>query len=97
MQGIQLDNSSTENFSTTRVFSMRTLIKKIKPLVLMESEFEFRKKKSILKRFSLEISEHQDTDSREKNKDFLLGYSSTIALFSVEILMEETELVVAQN
>ena len=45
----------------------------------------------------LEVSDYQDTDPREKNNDILVEYSSTSAVFSIEILMEEIELVVAQN
>ena len=54
-----------------------------------------RKNKS--KMFSLEASDYQDTDAIEENHDFLVEYSSTSVVFSMEILMEEIELVVAQN
>ena len=35
--------------------------------------------------FSLEVSEYQDTYSREKNNEFLVEYSCTSAVFAVEI------------
>ena len=38
--------------------------------------------------FSLEVSDYQDTDAREKNNDFIVEYSSTSAVFPTEILME---------
>ena len=47
--------------------------------------------------FSLEFSDYQDSHAREKNNDFLVEYSSTSALGSMGILMEELELVVGQN
>ena len=42
--------------------------------------------KIINEMFSLENSNYQDTDAREKNNDFLVEYSSTCAAFLVEIL-----------
>ena len=33
--------------------------------------------------FSLEVSEYQDTYSREENNDFLVEYSCTSAVFAV--------------
>ena len=50
-----------------------------------------------IKMFSLEVLNYQDTDARGKNIDFLVDYSCTSAMFSIEFLMEEIELVVAQN
>ena len=47
--------------------------------------------------FSLEFSEYQDTYSREKNNEFLVEYSCTSAVSAVEIFLEKTELVVAEN
>ena len=38
-----------------------------------------------------------DSDAREKNNDFLVECSSTSTLFSVEILMQEIKLVVAEK
>ena len=46
--------------------------------------------------FSLEVSDYQDTDAREKNNGFSSEYLSTSAVFPFEIPMEEIELVVAQ-
>ena len=94
MQGTQIDDSPIEKSSTTRMFSMPTLIKKIKPVVLVKYEFAYREK---LKSGFLEFSDYQDTDSREKNNNFLVGYSCTSAVFSIEILMEEIELVLVDN
>ena len=47
--------------------------------------------------FSLEVSEYQDTDARGKRMMFSLEYSSTNAIFSIEMKMEEIELVGAQK
>ena len=47
--------------------------------------------------FSLEVSDYQDTDAREKNNDFLIDYLSISAVFSISILMEEIELLLAQK
>ena len=47
--------------------------------------------------FSLEVSDYRDTDAREKNNGFLSGYSTTWALFLIEILKEEIKLVVTPN
>ena len=47
--------------------------------------------------FSSEISEYQDTEAREKNNYALLEYWSTNVLFSIEIFMSETELVVTES
>ena len=38
-----------------------------------------------------------DSDAREKTNDFLIEYSSTSAVYSIEILMEESEIVKAEN
>ena len=46
---------------------------------------------------SVEVSDYQDTDARKKSIDVLVDYSSTSAVNSIEILIKETELVVAQN
>ena len=46
--------------------------------------------------FSLEVFDYQDTDVREKNNDSSIEYSSTSVLFSLDNLMEEIELLVAQ-
>ena len=53
--------------------------------------------KAKIKMFSVEFPEDQNEDPREKNNDFSLKYSSTSAVFSVEIFMEEIELMVADN
>ena len=60
--------------------------------ILVKYEFEYREK---LKRkmFSSEILDYQDTDARKKNSDFLVEYSSTSAVFS----MEEIELVASHK
>ena len=49
------------------------------------------------KMFSLEVFDYQDTDAREKNNDCSIDYSSTSVLFSIDILMEEIELLVTQK
>ena len=47
--------------------------------------------------FALEVSDYQDTDAREKNSEFSVKFSSASAVFLIEFLMEENELVVTQN
>ena len=47
--------------------------------------------------FSQEVSDYLDTDAREKHTKFLVENSSTTAHFWIEILMEEVEIVLAQN
>ena len=49
-----------------------------------------------IKSFILEFKDYQDSDSKEKNI-FFIEYSFTSAVFSIEILMGEIELVVAEN
>ena len=74
---------------------MPALFEEIKPVVLVKYEFEYRE---ILKfQVFLEISDYQDTDARKNNNDFLVEYSSISAVFSIELLMEEIDLAVAQN
>ena len=47
--------------------------------------------------FSLEVSNYRDTDARKKINDFLVKNSSASAVFWIVILIEEMQLVVAQN
>ena len=44
IQASQIDNSPIKNLFTTRIFSMPTLIAKIKPVVLVKYELEYREK-----------------------------------------------------
>ena len=86
MQGAQIDTSLIENFSTNRNFSIPTLIEEIKHVVSDEVWFWISSK---IKMFSSEFSD-QDIDAREKIIDFRNEYSSTGAVFSIEILVQET-------
>ena len=61
----------------------------------MKVEFEYGKKLKT-KCFFLEISVYQDADARGKKTNFLVGNSSSGAVFLIEILMEEIEMVVAE-
>ena len=54
------------------------------------------KAKIKIKIISLEVLDYQDTDASEKNKDSSIENPYTIVLFSLDILMEEIELLVAQ-
>ena len=47
--------------------------------------------------FSLEFSNYSVSDAREKNTDFLVEYSFTSAVLSIEILTEEIKLIVVEN
>ena len=67
MRGTQIDNFPIENISTAKNFSMPTLIEEMNTVLLVKYEFEYPVK---IKMFSLEVSEYQDTDGREKNNDF---------------------------
>ena len=75
---------------------MPTVIEKIKQVVLVNYDFEQNESFKI-KMFSSDVSDYQDTDAREKADVFVVENSSTAAVFLVEILMAEFELVVAQN
>ena len=44
MQGTRIDNCPIKNLSTTKKFSMPTLIGEMKPVVLVKHEFEYREK-----------------------------------------------------
>ena len=47
--------------------------------------------------FSLEVSDYQDSDEREKNDDIFVDYSSISAVCSIVILINEIELLVAET
>ena len=69
MQGTQIDNSAIDKSSKTRRFYMPTLMEEIKPklVLLVKNEIKYREK---LKMFSLEVSNYQDSDAKERNNDF---------------------------
>ena len=48
-------------------------------------------------KFSLEFSNFLDSDAKKKKNDFLIEYSPTSAVFSIEMLMEEREILVTEN
>ena len=85
---------TTRNFSKSGVFSMPTPTEEIKPVILVSYNFGFGGEK---KMFSLEAFDYRDTDAREKNNDSSIEYSSTSVLFSIDILMEEIQLLVTQK
>ena len=66
----------------------------IKPEILGKSEFDYRE--TFKSKVSSEFSDSQDPASRRRNNDFLAEYSSTSAVFSVDVSMEESELVMAE-
>ena len=41
MQGTQIDNSLIENFSTTKNFSMSTLIEEMNNVILVKDQFQY--------------------------------------------------------
>ena len=47
--------------------------------------------------FYLEVLDREDTDARARNNEFLVEYSCTGAVLLIEILMEDIDLLVAQN
>ena len=95
MQGPQIEKSPIKKFSTARKFSMPTLITKIKQVVLVKYEFQYREKLK-LKCFLWNFRTAKILMQGEKQW-FPVEYLSTSAVFSTEILMEEIELVVAES
>ena len=75
---------------------MPTMIMEIKPIVLVQYEFE-KWQKNKIKVLSLDVSDNQDTDPRKKNIEFWIDDWSTSVLFLIQSLMEEIEHAVAQN
>ena len=63
IQDKQIGNSPIESFCTYRFCSKRTLNEKMKRVVLVKWEFEYREK--IRKKFPLEVSVYQNNDARE--------------------------------
>ena len=47
--------------------------------------------------FSFEFSDYQDSDAKEKNNDFLVGYLYSSIVFSIDILMKGIERVMAEK
>ena len=95
MQVTPIDNSPTKRLCKIKKFSMPTLTEEIQLVGLVKYEFEHRNFE--IKDTSLEILDDQDCDAREENHDFLVENSSTIAVFSIEILEEKKELVVTEK
>ena len=96
MQGTQIDNSPIENFFTSRIVSISTLIEEIRLVALVKYEFEYREKLK-MNCFFLDVLDYQGTDAREKKIEFSVEYSSNNVVSVIEILSEEIELVVSQN
>ena len=65
MQGTQIDNFNIKNFSSTKA-----------DLDRIDETFKFFEiwvwisKRILIRTFSLDISDYQDTDAREKSNDF---------------------------
>ena len=95
MQGTQIDNSPIENLSIARKFSMATLIEEMKPVVLLKYDFEYREKLNLFC-FVWKCRTIRILKQERKTMIFLVEYSSTSAVFWIEIMMEEIELVVSQ-
>ena len=94
IQGTQIEISSIKRSSTTRTSSIPTMIEEIKPVVLVKYEFEYREKlKSNL--FVFGLLGLSGCWCKWKNKDFLIEYSLTSFVLSIEFLIEEIELVLA--
>ena len=68
-------NLPAKKFSTGR-FLMPALIEELKLAILVNNEYDYREEKS--KGFSLEVSDSQDTDEREKLTDFYLNIRSQV-------------------
>ena len=94
MQGTQFDNSTTS--LQIDIFSMLTLMEEIKPVFLVKYEFENGEQLK-LKCFLWKIRNIRLLMQDRKTVIVLVEYSSTSAAFSIEILMEEIERVVAQK
>ena len=95
MQGTEIDNSPIDSFPITKKISLQALKKERKPVVLEKYDFENRK------RLKLTCLLWNFWTTRilmgEKNDDFLVKSSSTSAVSSIEILLEEIERVVAEK
>ena len=70
-------------------------MEKTKLVLTVMYEFKYREKPK--KMFSLNFSHYQCSGGKEINNNFLVGNSSAGAVFLIEILMEEPELVVVEN
>ena len=65
------------------MFLPPTQIDQIKPVILVNNEFEYREKlKSNC--FFLEFSDYPDSDARQKDNEFLVELSSASAVFSTD-------------
>ena len=96
MQETQIDNSPIEKKTfTSGEFSMLTLMKEIKRVVLVNYWFEYREKLKIKCFFG--IFGLPGFSAREKNNDFLVDYPCKGAVFLIENLIDEIEVVQVEN
>ena len=97
MHGTQIDKFPIEKIFRCRKFSMPILMEEVKPVVLLKYDFE-RQEKSKLKCFLLSFQTIRLLLMRgRKVLVFQIEYSSASVVFSTEILVEEIELVMAEN
>ena len=94
MQGTQTDNSPLENLSTTWTFwcSLWSNIWSLQFECNMSLKIEKKNKM-----FSLEVSDYQDSAAKKRNNEFLVKYSYKSTAFSIEVWMEEIQLMAAEN
>ena len=93
---IEYDTLPIAKFSTGRKYLIETLREEIRPVVFGKFEFECREK-LMMKSFSLDFSDYQESDEKRKVHDLSLEYSFTSVKFPIEILMEEINLIFFLN
>ena len=96
MQGTQIDNFLIENLSTTKNFSMPTLIEEMNTVILVKDQFQYREKIK-LGRFLRKFLIIRTLMKKRNTIIFSVGNSSKLAVFSIEILLGEIGTVVAGN
>ena len=79
IQGKQIDFSLIENTCTAKIFALPTLIQKLKHVVLLKYEFDYRHKRKS-KCFFFRKIRTTGTLMHKKNKEFSVVYSSTIVV-----------------
>ena len=92
MQRTKIDNSPIKRPFAAKNSSIPTLIAVMKPVVFDNYGFECRETIK-LKGLFLEFPDYQDSDANEKIHDFLPEYPFKRVMYSIEILVQEIELV----
>ena len=70
MKRTQIDSSGIEKTSTTKNFSMPTLMEETKAMVLLKDDYEYLEEK--IGFFPLKFPDYQVSEAKQKNKKFLI-------------------------